>query len=96
MLNSPPQSTILPDFKNEKYRFTIPKSRTWQVEKQEEEEDHRQLQSVLCFTQARKATNVKLSWVVIYVKVIIYLLLYNLHECIFKSESYHLFIPKEK
>ena len=47
MLNSPPRSAILPGFENQEYRFTISKSRIRLVEKQEEEEEHTQLQSVL-------------------------------------------------
>ena len=41
-------------FFNQEYQFTILRSQTWQAEKQEEEEEHRQLQSVLCFTQTQK------------------------------------------
>ena len=40
--------------------------------------------------------NPKLSWFVIHVKAIIYLLLYNLHDCTFKFGMYHLFTPKQK
>ena len=43
-LNSPPPSTILKEFKNQEYEFTIPKSRTRLVEKREvEKEKHRWL-----------------------------------------------------
>ena len=53
MLNSPPQSAILPDFLNQEHRFTIPKSQISQAEKQEGDE-YRQWQSVLHFTQTQK------------------------------------------
>ena len=43
-LNSPPPSTILKEFKNQEYEFTIPKSQTRLVEKREvEKEKHRWL-----------------------------------------------------
>ena len=45
--------TLIPCFQNQKYRFTIPKSRTRLAEKREEEE-HRQLYSVLRFTQTQQ------------------------------------------
>ena len=58
-LNSPPRTTILRNFKNQEYRFIIPKSRIRLAEKREEEEDeHRQLRSVLRFTQTQKMTHV--------------------------------------
>ena len=51
-LNSPPQSAILRDIQNQEYRFKIPKSRIRLAEKQQEEE-HRQLQSVMRDTQTQ-------------------------------------------
>ena len=55
-LKSPPQSSILRNFQNQKYRFKIPKSRTRLAEKRKEGkgEEHRQLQSVMRFTQTQK------------------------------------------
>ena len=41
-MNSVPQSAILKDFQNQEYRFTIPKSRTWHAEEQEEWEEEKQ------------------------------------------------------
>ena len=52
VLNSPLSSAILRDFRDQKYRFTVPKIRTWLLERQEEE--HRQLQSVMRFSQMQK------------------------------------------
>ena len=51
-LNSPPRSAILLNFKNQEYQFTFPKSQIRLAEKREEreEEEHRQLESVLRFT----------------------------------------------
>ena len=48
-LNSLRRCAILTCFQNQEYRFTIPKFLTRLVEKREEE--HRQLQSVMHFTQ---------------------------------------------
>ena len=42
-------------FSNQEYRFTMPKSRTRLAVKQEEEEEHRQLKSVMRFTIAQKS-----------------------------------------
>ena len=55
-LNSPPRSDILRDFQNLEYRFIIPKSLAWLAENREEEgeEEHRQLKSVISFTQTQK------------------------------------------
>ena len=55
-LKSPPQSSILRNVQNQKYRFKIPKSRTRLAEKRKEgkEEEHKQLQSVMRFTQTQK------------------------------------------
>ena len=59
--NSPPLSSILRDFQNQEYRFTIQKSRIRPAKKWKEgqEEEHRQSQSVACFTQMQYAT---LNW----------------------------------
>ena len=46
--------------------------------------------------KTKKVKNVKLSDFVIYVKAIIYLLLYSLYVCAFKSGSPHFFILKQK
>ena len=45
--------------------------------------------------EAIEAMNAKLSELVIYVEMIIYLLLYNFHKCTFKSGSNKLFIPNQ-
>ena len=54
--NSSPWSAILRDFQNQEYLITIPKSRTRLVKKlkEEKEEERRQLQCVMCFTQTQK------------------------------------------
>ena len=49
---------LLKQITNQKYRFTIPKSRTRLAEKGEKEE-HRQLQSVMRFTQKLLTRNIK-------------------------------------
>ena len=55
-LNSSRRSSILQDFLNQEYRFTFLKSQIRLAEKREDEEKEgqRQLQSVLCLTQAKK------------------------------------------
>ena len=54
-LTSPPRSAILRNWQNQEYRFTIPKPRTWLAEKREEEEEEsRQLQSVMRITRTQK------------------------------------------
>ena len=45
-----PRSAMMKDVQNQEYQFKIPKSGTW-AEKREEEEEHRQLQSVMRFMQ---------------------------------------------
>ena len=52
-LDSQLRCAILQDFQNQEYRFTFPKSWVRLAEKTEEEEEHRQLQYVLHFTQAQ-------------------------------------------
>ena len=46
--------------------------------------------------ETKKAMNAKLSGFAIYVKVTIYLFLYNLLDYTFKSASHLLFTPKQK
>ena len=50
-------TAILIDFQNHEYRFTVPKSRTRLAEKpaEEVEQEHRQLQRVIRFTQTQQA-----------------------------------------
>ena len=53
-LNSPPRSVMLIDFQNHEYRFTIRKTCTRLVERQQQQQQQqqqRQLQSVIRFTQ---------------------------------------------
>ena len=54
---------ILWRFQNQEYQFTIPKSRTWLAEKeqQKEEKDHWQLQSVMNFRQTQQ--NIFSYWI---------------------------------
>ena len=47
---NPPYWEIL---KIRNYRFTVPKSRIRPAEKREEEEEHRQLQNIMPFTQTQ-------------------------------------------
>ena len=49
----------------------------------------------LNYLKTKKAMNAKVSMLVIYVKTIICLLLYDLEDCTFKSRSHHLFTPKQ-
>ena len=56
-MNSPPRSAKLTGFQNQEYRLTIPNSQTRLAEKREEgeeEEQHRQLQSIMRFTQTQE------------------------------------------
>ena len=46
--------------------------------------------------KTKKVMNTKLSGFVTYVKIMIFLLLYNLRECTFKSGSHHFFPSKQK
>ena len=54
----PARSGILRDFQNQEYRFKIPNSRTPLAEKREGEEELRQLQSIMHFTQTQYANAV--------------------------------------
>ena len=57
-LITPPQPAILGKFLNQEYRIIILKSQIWLTEKREEEEgereEHRQLQSITCFTETQQ------------------------------------------
>ena len=46
--------------------------------------------------KTKKVMNTKLSGFVTYVKIMIFLLLYNLRECTFKSVTHHFFASKQK
>ena len=91
--NSPPLSSILRDFQNQEYRFTIQKSRIRPAKKWKEgqEEEHRQSQSVVCFTQMQYTT---LNWLSasftsftftscvlrFYIYIYIYVYIYNIYN----------------
>ena len=46
--------TILKDFQNQEYPFPIPKFQTWLAEKQQQQQEHRQLQIYMLYVSRKR------------------------------------------